>query len=103
MCAVPWASRVRPVPLYLSPVINPKPVTAPRSFSVQESGRGGRDRTGDHLLPKQVRYRCATPRGRRIIPRGTVYPNPLMRRRRMYWQSGGAPSWSAGGRSEVTT
>src|SRR6266511_847347 len=25
-------------------------------------GRGGRDRTGDHLLPKQVRYRCATPR-----------------------------------------
>src|SRR6185503_10886443 len=27
-------------------------------------GRGGRDRTGDHLLPKQIRYRCATPRGR---------------------------------------
>ena len=26
-------------------------------------GRGGRDRTGDHLLPKQIRYRCATPRG----------------------------------------
>ena len=35
-------------------------------------GRGGRDRTGDHLLPKQIRYRCATPRGIRIIPRATA-------------------------------
>ena len=26
------------------------------------TGRGGRDRTGDLLLPKQARYRCATPR-----------------------------------------
>jgi hypothetical protein len=26
------------------------------------NGRGGRDRTGDHLLPKQIRYLCATPR-----------------------------------------
>ena len=26
------------------------------------SGRGGQDRTGDLLLPKQARFRCATPR-----------------------------------------
>ena len=25
-------------------------------------GRGGQDRTGDLLLPKQARFRCATPR-----------------------------------------
>src|SRR5688500_8076887 len=36
--------------------------------SAEESGRGGRDRTGDHLLPKQIRYRCATPRKRRNYP-----------------------------------
>ena len=27
-----------------------------------KTGRGGRDRTADPLLPKQVRYHCATPR-----------------------------------------
>ena len=28
------------------------------------TGRGGQDRTGDLLLPKQARFRCATPRHR---------------------------------------
>ena len=32
------------------------------SIQLFMGGRGGRDRTGDLLLPKQARYRCATPR-----------------------------------------
>ena len=31
------------------------------------NGRGGRGRTADLLLPKQLRYRCATPRASGIL------------------------------------
>ena len=33
-----------------------------RPFHTQIGGRGGGDRTRDLMLPKHVRYRCATPR-----------------------------------------
>ena len=45
----------------------------PGPVSGWKHGRGGQDRTGDHLLPKQVRYRCATPRWAGLSHRKTPW------------------------------
>src|SRR5690242_14166052 len=47
-------------------------ISADCRLSHLERGRGGQDRTGDHLLPKQVRYRCATPRDLELSHRDKI-------------------------------